>query len=428
MHIAICVVVRFLRRFPNGRSGDRRSDRAVTLMARRRRVAGSSWAAATIWSAPLRRSIAKLTKAALRAAAKATVQAARKAARTAAKKTRAPVAKVRKPAPARSVVLRSPATPTAKTIALRALPPAAPIVGGWSTGAAVGPAGVRRYRLYAPPGLAASTAAPLLVMLHGCQQDAEAYAASTRMASLAARHGFFVLWPEQERLANPHGCWNWFETRSKRAYREADSIVSAIDRICLQHSIDPAQIAVAGLSAGAGLAALLALRHPERFVAVAMHSGVAPGAAVSTATALAAMHGRRTPAALPAGTPPLPPMLVIQGLADRVVLPSNGRTAADLWATAAGARPTAPREVRRGTRHPMTVTDYACGRRTVVRLCEIRGLGHAWSGGAAARPFGDPKGPDASRMVWAFVAAQSKPAVARPAPVRPLRLQSAAKQ
>ncbi|ENO84407.1 hypothetical protein C666_17400, partial [Thauera linaloolentis 47Lol = DSM 12138] len=88
---------------------------------------------------------------------------------------------------------------------------------------------------------------------------------------------------------------------------------------------------------------------------------------------------------------------------------------AEQWAAAAGARAAAPRRMQRGARHPMTLTDYRVGRRLVARLVEVDELGHAWSGGDSRQMFSDARGPDASRMVWRFLAAQLKPrAAARP--------------
>ena len=280
-------------------------------------------------------------------------------------------------------------------------PPA--LAAGWITGVALGAGSARRYRLCRPPGPTATAPLPLLVMLHGCDQDATGFARSTRLQALAARAGWMLLFPEQERPANPQGCWNWFETRGGRAFTEAASIVAAIDQACALHGADPARVAIAGLSAGASMAGLLALHYPQRFKAVAMHSGVAPGAAHSTATALSAMQGRRTPQPL-APNAALPPLLVIQGRADPFVRPSNGRAAAELWADAAVALPSAPREVQRGKRHPMTLTEFKQRGRLVATLCDVAGLGHAWSGGAARQPYSDPQGPDASRLILAFVA------------------------
>jgi poly(hydroxyalkanoate) depolymerase family esterase len=245
-------------------------------------------------------------------------------------------------------------------------------------------------------------------MLHGCGQDAQALADSTRMNQIAARERFVVLYPEQDRLSNMHGCWNWFQTRTGKAQREADSILAAIDYIGRTHAIDTSRIALAGLSAGAGMAALVASRHPERFCAVAMHSGVAPGLAHSTASALSAMGGRGSALSLatPAGGGKLPALLVIQGQSDATVAPANGAKAAQLWATREGAKPGRPRKVQRGARYPATITDFSTKGRLVSTLCEINRLGHAWSGGAASQAFSDSKGPDASRMIWAFTAKQ----------------------
>ena len=282
--------------------------------------------------------------------------------------------------------------------------------GTWLTGIAVGAAGARRFRLYRPPGVSAGVRLPLMVMLHGCGQDAKGFALSTRMNSVAARERFWVLYPEQDRLANAQGCWNWFDTRSGRAQGEAALIVGAIDQVCLRHPVDRERVAVAGLSAGASMAALLAIRYPERFKAVVMHSGVPPGTADSTLSALGAMHGRRgtKPLATSIATPATvwPPLLVIHGAADRVVSAHNGQAAARQWSTAAGAVALAPRRVQRGKRHAMAVTDFKQRGRTAATLVEVEGLGHAWSGGAVRAPFSDALGPDASRLAWAFVSKQ----------------------
>ncbi len=246
-------------------------------------------------------------------------------------------------------------------------------------------------------------------MLHGCGQDARDLGASSRMNRVAERERFLVLYPEQERIANAQGCWNWYDTRNGRAYTEADSIDAAIRQVCLTQPVDVERIAVAGLSAGASMAALLAKRHPERFRAVAMHSGIAPGVAHSSATALSAMLGRKVkaaPAAPLATGIHLPALLVIQGSADHIVAPGNGLEAARSWAEHEGAKPGTTRTVQRGARYAMKLTDYRATTRLVATLCEVTGLGHAWSGGAASQSYSDPKGPDASRMIWSFMAKQ----------------------
>jgi len=341
----------------------------------------------SLWGTSFQRTLRALTRATLRSSTRAVVKASTKALRAAVKP---------EPRPATRPAAK-PRTPSAAS--------ATPAAGTWLTGAAMGPGGARRFRLFKPPGARKTTPLPLLVMLHGCDQDAAGFARSTRMQAHAAREGFMLLFPEQEPLANPKGCWNWFATRSGRASTEAASLIAAIDQACALHGADSARVAIAGMSAGAGMAAFVARHYPGRFRAVAMHSGIAPGAAHSIATALAAMQGRRAPQTIATGTE-LPPLLVIQGSADNVVRASNGSAAARLWADAAGALQAAPRTVQRGARRAMTLTDFKQRGRLAATLCEVAGLGHAWSGGAASQPYSDATGPDASRLIWAFAARQ----------------------
>lgn len=323
----------------------------------------------SLWSRSLQRAVGALTRKAIKAGSQAMRQT----------KVLAPAAARRKTA-------------------------AAPQKGDWITGMALATTGARRYHLFKPAGVKPTEKLPLLVMLHGCGQDAHTFATSTRMNRVATRERFLVLYPEQDRRANPQGCWNWFGTRTQLAFGEAAILMAAVQQVSLLYPVDPERIAIAGLSAGASMAALMVTRYPECFKAIAMHSGVPPGTAESSVSALAAMRGR-VPATALRSDQAWPPLLVIHGQDDGIVAASNGHAAAKLWAEAAGPHQEKSRRLSRGKRHPMTVTDFKVrGGRTVATLCAIDGLAHAWSGGHARQPFSDAQGPDASRMIWAFAA------------------------
>ncbi len=344
--------------------------------------------------------------------------------------------RVRAAAPARPALVASAASAT--PAALRARPVAAKRkpagaataakLGQWLSGIAPGPAGARRYHLYVPPGVSTDsrTRLPLMVMLHGCGQTGHGIAASTRMNERAARERFLVLYPEQERVANAQGCWRWFDLQRGRADAEAATLLAAIDQVQARYPVHPDRVALAGLSAGATMAAWMALKTPARFCALAMHSGAAPGSAESANSALAAMRGDRAPHAPKPPTsaaglspesltrakldgtalPALPPLLILHGSADHVVSPHNAERTAMWWADALDASPTATRTQQRGKRHAMQLTEYRARGKVQVALRKVAGLSHAWSGGAPHLAYSDPAGPDATALIWAFVARQ----------------------
>jgi poly(hydroxyalkanoate) depolymerase family esterase len=197
----------------------------------------------------------------------------------------------------------------------------------------------RDYRLYLPPG-PIDAPRPLVVMLHGCTQDPEDFAAGTAMNERAREQGFFVLYPAQSGRANPQRCWNWFKhTHQRRNRGEAGLIASMVRDVTARHAIDASRVYIAGLSAGGAMAAIVAAAHPELFAAVGVHSGLAPGAATSLPEALAAMQGRDATSGIqgltqapggpdPSGLPDLSALPDLPGLRDLPALRDLSRRAA----------------------------------------------------------------------------------------------------
>ncbi|MGD9508782.1 MAG: PHB depolymerase family esterase [Geminicoccaceae bacterium] len=264
-----------------------------------------------------------------------------------------------------------------------------------------GAAGSRAYRLYVPP-VAGSRPLPLLVMLHGCTQNPEDFAAGTRMNQLAAAHGLLVAWPEQDKRANAQRCWNWFQPGDQVRDRGEPAILAGIVRqIVAEQRVDTTRIYVAGLSAGGAQAAIMAAAYPDLFAAVGVHSGLACGAARDLPTALAAM--RNGPAGLTAAAGPHLPTILFQGDADRTVNPANADA---LEAQSLAGRPGLRTEVEDGrsagglawrrTRH------LDARGQPVLERWTVNGAGHAWSGGSTEGSFTEPRGPDASREMLRF--------------------------
>ncbi|WP_439686473.1 Intracellular poly(3-hydroxybutyrate) depolymerase PhaZ [Cupriavidus oxalaticus] len=254
---------------------------------------------------------------------------------------------------------------------------------------------------------------PVVVLLHGCRQTPDAISAGTRMNALAEQEGFIVAYPQQPLRRQVQRCWQWFDLSAAEGGREAQAVAALLDTLAARQDVREREIYLAGMSAGAAMAAVVALRYPGKAAAVAMHSGVVIGAANTPRAGLHAMrHGATAePACLldaagvaPGG--PAMPALVIHGLADDAVHPVNGRLLARQFLAYNGLedRLAATPDPAPGE-EPGRCREYRFGRWScdLVALVEVEGLDHAWSGGDASYGFHSDIGPDASAMMWDFL-------------------------
>lgn len=263
--------------------------------------------------------------------------------------------------------------------------------------------GARDYRLFVPASVDSAQAAPLVVMLHGCTQDAADIARGTRLDALAAKAGVIAVYPEQPATANPKKCWNWYDpAHQRRDGGEPASIVAVVRDVMATQKIDAARVYVAGISAGGAMAAIVGAAYPELFAAVGVHSGLAVGQAANVMEALAAMaKGPQAPAPPLAG--PLPPLFVIHGTADAVLNVANAPALAAQWV--AGRRVASNSRVVHGETggYAYTREEWGDARTPDVVLVTVQGLGHAWSGGAPEGTFTDVKGPPATLFLLDFL-------------------------
>ena len=255
-----------------------------------------------------------------------------------------------------------------------------------------GAGGSREFVVFRPASLPAKREErALVVMLHGCTQTADDMAKGTRMNAAAEAEGFLVVYPEQTAAEHPQKCWNWYTAAQfTRDHGEAALLAGLIDSVARAEGVSARRVSLVGMSAGAAMAANLAVAYPERYAALAMHSGIPALAASDVMAALAVMKagaqdgdalGAAALAAMGARARPVP-VIVIHGADDRVVSPNNAAAIARQW---------------------RVVNARAPGGGAPVEQHVLPGVGHAWSGGSADGTYTAPSGPDATGLIVEFL-------------------------
>ncbi|MEO8936665.1 MAG: PHB depolymerase family esterase [Burkholderiaceae bacterium] len=258
-----------------------------------------------------------------------------------------------------------------------------------------------RYKLFIPGVPAAEP--QLIVLLHGCTQDPDDFAAGTAMNVRAEQQGFYVLYPMQSAAANPSRCWNWYRPDDQQRDRGEPALIAGMTRDVIdRYGIDADRVYAAGLSAGGAMAAILGSRYPELFAAVGVHSGLPAGAAANIPDALSAMRsgtrrGQRTATPLAAQVP----TIVFHGDRDTTVHPVNGESVIDDVVVGADAPAVVKGQAPGGKGYSNSTYRDVEGK-VVAEHWIVHGLAHAWSGGNPEGTHTDADGPSATDEMLRF--------------------------
>jgi len=279
------------------------------------------------------------------------------------------------------------------------------------TGEFTSPAGDRHYVVRVPAGSEASRR-PLVLVLHGCAQDARQIALGTGFSAAADSLNFLVLYPEQPASINPAKCWRWFDPAHQARGSGEPALLAELTRaVSRQFGADTARVFVVGISAGAAMAVNLLATYPDLFAAGAAHSGVAYRAAEGIAPALSVMKN-----GVPGGALAEPPsmnasaaptrLMVLHGARDSVVAPINSEQLTRQWVRAVEKSRGESLEAREYTTRlggrEARVRTFGNGRSVLVESWLVRELGHAWSGGSLAGSYTDAAGPSARDLILRF--------------------------
>ena len=275
-------------------------------------------------------------------------------------------------------------------------------------------AGTRAYKLYIPSGYRGE-ARPLVVMLHGCTQSPDDFAAGTRMNLIAEEQTCLVVYPAQPSEANAAKCWNWFRLSDQRRGQGEPSLIAGITRqVMRQYHVDPRRVYIGGLSAGAAAAAVMGATYPDLYAAIGVHSGLAWGAANDLPSAFSAMRQGDLPASSGSGdistvleSGSAVPTIVFHGDRDNTVHPRNGDHVIAQKRTTNLQKKVHRGRVPAGHAYTRTIHTDASGR-AILEHWVIHGAGHAWSGGSPAGSYTDPRGPDAAREMLRFFLEHSR--------------------
>jgi poly(hydroxyalkanoate) depolymerase family esterase len=263
-------------------------------------------------------------------------------------------------------------------------------------------AGSRAYKLFIPSRYQ-ERPLPLVVMLHGCTQSPDDFAAGTRMNFIAEEQNCFVVYPAQHRQANQAKCWNWFRTADQQRGRGEPSLIAGITRQIMHgYAVDRNRVYVGGLSAGAAAAAVMGATYNDLYAAIGIHSGLACGIATDLPSAFVAMRQGGPDDKMILGDQPPVPTIVFHGDQDTTVHPNNGGQIFEQSVRTMTTQKKVHRgQVPGGHTYTRTVLSDESGR-AMVEHWNIHGAGHSWSGGSAAGSYTDPRGPDATREMLRF--------------------------
>jgi poly(hydroxyalkanoate) depolymerase family esterase len=266
-------------------------------------------------------------------------------------------------------------------------------------------AGSRPYKLYVPSGYTRQPVA-LVVMLHGCTQSPDDFAAG-RMNELAEEQTFLVAYPAQTQTANMSKCWNWFSAGDQQRDQGEPSLIAGITREIMQNfSVDRGRVYIGGLSAGGAAAAIMGATYPDLYAAIGVHSGLACGAASDMPSAFTAMKqgGSATTKSVrrPKQSGSAVPTIVFHGDRDTTVSSVNGDEVVAQAKASAELRMQVNRGRSAGGMSYTCTTHSDEGGQAILEHWVLHGAGHAWSGGSTTGSYTDPRGPDASREMMRF--------------------------
>ena len=293
----------------------------------------------------------------------------------------------------------------------------------------------RQYQVFVPSSYTGQSPVPMVMVLHGCNQNETNMINETRFKDLAERDNFIVVYPfitsyDQFPL-RAQNCWGFFiDQQIHKGAGEVEDLYRLALEVEAAFNIDPNRRYVTGLSSGAGMAVDLAVARNEYFAAAGSVEGLPYSETSSSVVFFGCnLQGRFNPVSAdvsavraeesrPDEQRPIP-IIVVHDRNDCIVNLTGGENIRDSWLARFGINQAAVGTTdctARGV--PCTQTKYGLPQRSVIETVFYEGdrgfnNGHYWVGDNSGQ-YANPNGPSASDLQWAFF--QSHPFADTPPP------------
>lgn len=230
---------------------------------------------------------------------------------------------------------------------------------------------------------------PMVVVLHGCNQNAKTISELSGWNKLAKLYNFYVLYPEQKRINNGSDCFNWFQYEDIQKNKgESASILSMCAYMQKNFRIDSTKIFVTGMSAGGAMTVVMLAAYPDKFSAGASFAGGAYKSAGSALEALNVIQGKfqqtketiRTAVTEenPDFSNDYPSLYIYHGTNDKVVNYKNADQLVKQWKSLFPSEPLSVSETENfKTINGLTVKSWENQKGIVrIKLYTMKDLGH----------------------------------------------------
>ncbi len=272
----------------------------------------------------------------------------------------------------------------------------------------------RQYRVHLPPAYGLGNKLPVVMVLHGCDQNHEDVQQVSDFDRLADKHGFIVVYPFVTSYDTPRmdNCWAfWSKHHNRSGAGEVEDLWRILSAVRSRFKADADRLHVAGLSSGASMAIALLVTRCDKIASGAEIAGLP-----YTESAMFLGHAnplykptRHVVAAMEAemgNKKRQVPLMIVHAKRDRFISVKAATKVRESWAESFAIDTSEPSWSKSGSTNGTAwehhrYTDGTDGNAIETLLLDHNE--HGWYGGQEGK-YGFTDTLDVSEMIWSFFA------------------------